>query len=462
MTTPGSEGVLHVVHCVDTEGPLDEGLEATFERLRGIFGVELQPCEENLGKLQRGEIDLGEKTDAVRRLLAPQLQAYKRNWDEVEEMLSRVTAPGFRSGVPDSFGGGWVYSWFCVDHVGYQANPRRRDLGHHRVFDRYAGLLRRPDNARDRLFFHYHPLPYNRMAHSCATSYLNGNHLFEILARKVIERRWFPSVFRPGFHVTRPDSNLFLEQWIPFEYANQATPQKDDQPDLCDGRFGDWRRAPHTWGAYHPSHDDYQVPGNCRRWIFRCLNMEARLRRLTEEDVAEAFEQAGREGSAVLSFTNHDFRDMAPDVEAVRAMIARGAKRHPGVRFRYTDALDAARSHLGIGGGQPLGLLLSLKPDGAGALKLTVTAKAKTFGPQPFLAIRDREGSYFHDNLDFGLDGASWHYTFDWQTFPPERVDTIGVAANGAQGQTEVAVIDPATGRTETVRLNFNESGRPA
>ena len=45
-------------------------------------------------------------------------------------------------------------------------------------------------------------------------------------------------------------------------------------------------------GKYHPSISDYQIPGSCNRWIFRCLNMEARLREITQDDFNEAFDQA--------------------------------------------------------------------------------------------------------------------------------------------------------------------------
>ena len=34
---------VYVVHCVDTEGPLHESVEATFERLKAIFGIDLEP-----------------------------------------------------------------------------------------------------------------------------------------------------------------------------------------------------------------------------------------------------------------------------------------------------------------------------------------------------------------------------------------------------------------------------------
>ena len=43
---------LFIVYCIDTEGPLTEPLEATFERLYEIFGIRLEPTKENLIKIQ--------------------------------------------------------------------------------------------------------------------------------------------------------------------------------------------------------------------------------------------------------------------------------------------------------------------------------------------------------------------------------------------------------------------------
>ena len=63
-------------------------------------------------------------------------------------------------------------------------------------------------------------------AHKCGTSYVNSINLHEILCRKIIERNFFPSCFRAGFQAERPDSNLFLEQWIPFGEINMSYEDK--------------------------------------------------------------------------------------------------------------------------------------------------------------------------------------------------------------------------------------------
>ena len=49
---------VYIVHCIDTEGPLYETIDATFERLKEIFGIHLEPSIENLHKIQNQELDL--------------------------------------------------------------------------------------------------------------------------------------------------------------------------------------------------------------------------------------------------------------------------------------------------------------------------------------------------------------------------------------------------------------------
>ena len=247
-----TSSTVHVVHCVDTEGPLHESTPATFERIENIFGLELEPSSALLKKLQAGEIKLGGIENDVRKIVDPHLIEYNDTWDKVDEMLHRIMAPDFRERRPDSFGRGWMYSWFCLDHVGFAENPRRRDIGFGNVFMHYRQMLRETHSFQDELHFHYHPHNFRHEAHRCATHWwANSDTLFQILCRRVIDHGWFPAANRPGFHVTRPDSHWFLEQFVPFDFANQSMVNDADdgaQADLQGGRFGDWRRVPAAGG----------------------------------------------------------------------------------------------------------------------------------------------------------------------------------------------------------------------
>jgi|TARA_B100000315_G_scaffold1158_1_gene1064 hypothetical protein len=435
---------VQVVHCVDTEGPLFESLPETFKRLKEIFGVELSASREVLEQLQRCEIDLGGLEQEVARVFHPQLLNYNETWDQVDTMLEDIMSKEFRQRFPDSFNQGWIYNWHCLDHVGYKDNPRRREMGYHSVFDHYNSILEASEvNSRDGLHFHYHPMPFTRRANHCATHYFaSGDTLFQILARDIIDRCWFPCVNRPGFHATRPDSHWFLEQFIPFDYANQACNQDySKQKDLSDGRFGDWRRSPKTWQPYHPSHDDYQVPGHCRRWIARCLNVGMRLRCLEQADVNQAFSEAQEGIAVILSFANHDYRDMRPDVESVHAMLVHAREQFPDVRFSYCEAREAMRQALALPTKPPCRLRLNLE----GSI-LHVQSDTPIFGPQPFFVVRNRSGEYYHDNMDFQESFRVWTYVFDESNFPLDSLEKIGIACCDSTGNVSVAVLDVLSG----------------
>lgn len=451
------EKILYIVHCIDTEGPLYESLEATFERINSAFGVKIEPSFDNLKKLQKKAIPLSGKEDAIANLVSSTRLNYKDSWDKIDEMLDEITSVKFRDELQDSFGGGWIFNWFCLDHVGFTGiNPRRRDLGHHNVSDHYWLYNKLHNITQDMIQWHFHPLSFIKDAHRSGTAYVSSSMPFEILARKIIERMWFPSAYRPGFHTERPDSNWFLEQWIPFDYANQAVKGKPtDQPDLADGRFGDWRRAPVEWTVYHPDHDDYQKEGNCRRWIARCLNMHARLREISIDDFRDGFNRVKSSGkNTLISFANHDFRDMKSEINKIRKMIKKVSEEYPDVKYKFCNAIEAMRGVLGI--------KKLIKPDFKVQLEkrnntsvFKISSKNKIFGPQPFFAIKTKTNQYFWENLDF-QGKNEWSFTFDFNTLEIDAIEKIGFAANTESGVTEIVVYNVDTNETTHKILNMD------
>jgi hypothetical protein len=453
---------VHVVHCIDTEGPLHESVEATFERLHEIFGLDLEPSISTLRQLQAGTLDLAGLETEVKRVVDAHLLTYNDTWDKVDAMLARALSESFRAGSPDSLGGSWVYNWFCVDHVDYDTNPRRRDVGYHNIFDHYRSALRAVGSTRDGVHFHYHPHSFLKEAHRCATHWwAASDSLYQVLARRVIDRQWFPAAHRAGFHVIRPDSHWFLEQFIPFDFSNQSVALSGDdtsQFGVTTGRFGDWRRAPATWTPYRPAADDYQTPGTCRRWIARCLNVGTRYRVLTDSDVRQAFKEAGSGRPVVLAFTNHDFRDIRPDVDRVCRMLTSVAREFDDVSFRYCEAVEACRGALGLRPEPPCELDIRLRPAGRARHVIEISSATPTFGPQPWLALKTSAGTYHHDNLDIEVPFHRWEYVLDSETFCLDALEAIGVAANNAYGVTTVARLDARTGAV--TRAHWNLGGR--
>jgi len=436
--------IVYVCHCIDTEGPLYESLEATFERLETSIGIKIKPSQENLIKIQNQEMDLGGKEKVASLIVDKNLINYNDTSDKLDNMLDEMMSETYRGKYADSFGNGLIYNWFILDHIGYKTNPRRRDIGYHNIYNNYTVKIDEHDSYQDEINWHFHPMSAYMEAHMCATSFINSPHLYESLARAVIDRCWFPSAFRAGFNTERPDSHWFLEQWIPFDFSNQAielTELDIQQMDNSDGRFGDWRRARADWAPYNPSHDDYQAEGSCRRTIFRCLNIGTRIRLLNEDEVDKAFIRADCGTPTILAFTNHDFRDMRIDIENAHNLIMKTSKKYPDVRWCNSGAKSAARKVLNIGNGDGINLTTRFdhKKD---SVKITVETDSDSFVPQPFLAIKTFDNKYMTDNFDFQIPRRKWTYTFDTNSINFKSVNKIGIATNDINGTTCVEVYD--------------------
>jgi hypothetical protein len=445
-------GTVYIVHTIDTEGPLYESIEVKFERLRELFGLDdITPSYFNLERLAKGEIDLGEKTQLIQEVLRSHKAETLGSWELIREMLERVCAKDFRYILPDVNGDGWVYNWYCMDHVGYEINPRKRDMGFHNIHDNYVQLLESQPWSRDKLEFHFHPMSTYREAHRCATHYLRTNELYQILCRRIIDRGFFPASYRAGFQAERPDSHWFLEQFIPFDMSNMATEHTfdiDNSIDFKNGRSGNWRKAPNDWRVYHPSHDDYQLEGTCRRLIGRALNLRSRIANMTQDEMDKAFIRAQQGSDTLVGLCSHDWRDLQPEVESVYAMLKKSKQRYPNVDFKYSNAVDAFRRQLTEQERKhpplQLALIFHAEKPGEDIPYIEVrTVKGKVFGPQPFLAIKTKAQRYIHDNMDFSVEAGVWYYAFHPDTLPLSDVERIGIAANDLQGNTEILHFTP-------------------
>ncbi|MBT5471067.1 MAG: hypothetical protein HOK41_10740 [Nitrospina sp.] len=447
---PKNNKLVLIVHAIDTEGPLHESVEAKFERLRDLFNINVSPTEPNLEKLRKGEMNLGGKEKEVQKVLESHLANYNDSWEKIDEMLSRLMSQKFRNAVPDSFGGGWVFNWHCMDHVGYLKNPRKRDVGFHKIFDHYRDFLKNNPDCPDAIHWHFHPMSTYREAHRCATSYFNSDEIFQILCRKLIERRWFPSVYRAGFQTERPDSHWFLEQWIPFDISNMALDDNSELENTIDfrkGRSGNWRLAPSDWSVYHPSHDNYQLPGSCRRWIGRALNVMNRLASIDATEMEKAFARAENLNQPTLvGLAGHDWRNLEAEVVYLQKLISDASKKYPEVRFKYCEGIEAFRKAIWSEdvSNDPLELDLQFYPEtleDCPSIKVS-TIKGKVFGPQPFLAMETKSNRFIHDNFDFDSKPGNWFYAFHADTLSLSDIKSVAVGANDEYGNTCIKQMD--------------------
>ena len=429
-------GNVYVVHCVDTEGPLNESLIATFKRVKDLFNIELKPSEENLEKIQKEEIDLNGLESSVSKAFSKRIMSYNKDWSYLDNMLDNLTSKEFRNSHIDSYGNGWKYTWFIMDHINYDDNPRSKITGYNAIWDHYKEYYELCGISEDEFQWHVHPANAYNAGNHCGTSYWNSPHVLQSLCHRLIDRGFFPSCFRPGYHTVRPDSHWFLEQYIPYDFSNQAvsvTDEESKQLDLSGGRFGDWRRAKREWGWYHPSHDDYQTEGNCHRYIFRCLNIGTRLRLITQGEVDNAFKIAEKGTDVIMAFCDHDFREMKYDVEEVYSYIKVASQKFPRVKWINSTAFEAAKAVLKESA-EKITLEIQTEELENNRKKIIIDTNITSFGAQPFFAIKLKNGSYRAEQLDVQIPNRKWTYVFDEESICSSDVQLIGIATNSRVG----------------------------
>ena len=350
--------------------------------------------------------------------------AYLTDWDAIDGVMEDALSPKFRHDHASPDGSPYLFSWFIYDHhEGFTNNPRFHDVGTHRIFDHYMDGLLKDNPFADGVYWHYHHSAISGDALESNTCWSNRTQHEEIVARRIIERNWYFSCFRAGLHIERNDVSHWLEMFFPFDFS--ARYSSDESVYYRSSDF-DWRRCSDRWGAWHPDWYDYRREGDMKRYLFRCTDLWTYLSRLSDEEVSDAFEQARIHGSSVLTYYNHDYRDIRLEIDEGYDTIRAVAARYPNIEWRFVNASDAARLHLHLVPEKP-GLSIALDGD-----LLTVRAKRSIFGPQPFLAIEE-DGHFFRDN--FNDEGANrWTYRLRNRN----KVTTIGVAANSPSGNYDI------------------------
>lgn len=458
------EGIVYIVHHIDTEGPLYEPIEEIFKRTEDILHIklDLDPTKENLKRIQNGyyeDVFGKELSKEIGKIIDPHLLDFKTTWTEIDEMLYRILDSNFRNKQLDSYGNGWIYNWHILDHVGFVTNDRRRDMGYLNVYKHYENVIKETSSFKDEIHWHFHPISFFKEAHISATSYENSyDALHQILCRRLIEKQWFPRVNRAGFHTTRPDSNWFLEQWIPFDASNQSTEEESSlQKDNSYGRFGDWKGAPDDWEIYHPDFYDWRKKGNMNRVVSRVLNLKTRFRNINSFEIEKAFKRAGEEGKNIyLGITDHDFREISSEIEDFLAILKMVSDKFTKVKFKFSGSIEAFRKTLAFSGAEVYDNKIDFNVELKNNLLKISLSNGDFFGPQPYLAIKTLCGEYYHDNFDFGTGKKEYYYTFDRYTIDIKLIGEIAVASNDRFGNTSITILYLENGRVnESKKISY-------
>lgn len=314
-----------------------------------------------------------------------------RDWEAIDKALATLFSNGFRSRLTDTEGRPLVMSWFMLYWTGFTTNPVKRDFGYHKVLDHYRRTWGKAmERFGDGIYWHYHHPPRSEVGNEWNPDWLDNQEYHNILNRMVLDRAFFPSVFRAGGTIETNATSHWLEQWIPFDYSNRSGELNLAKRE-ADGRLitelFDWSRAPDDWSHYHPDHEDYQRRGAMKRVILRSLDLQSGAHVLRQEEIEQAFDRANAGHDTVFSCFDHDFRDRTQAIDGLFFdRLRNAARRFPRVTWRYANALEAAQAVSGQRNGHPPQLTARFDGD-----VLIVESDRSLFGPRPYVVLKRGE-----------------------------------------------------------------------
>jgi hypothetical protein len=352
------------------------------------------------------------------------------SWKKIDRAMTKLFDESYRNKYPDNFGGWLKVSWFILYWTGFKTNPVKRDFGYHKIYDHYLKKFgHEMKKYNDGVYWHYHHPPLDGVGNKWGTDWTTNLEYFNILNRMVIDRKYFPPVFRAGGTIENNDTSYWLEQWIPFDYSNRAGDiDWNKLKGICD-----WSRAPAEWWFYRPNLEDYQTAGGMNRMIFRCLDLRSSVHVVRKSEIEEAFRRAGEGKDTIMSFFEHDYRDIANHVENLFLKnLADVSKDYPDIKWKYSNAREAAREILGCTDRKPPVFDITLLTND----ELIIRSNKKLFGLQPYFVIMLRgQNIYKHYPLDI-IGKNVWYHRLQF----PQKKQIIGVAANDPCGNVGISL----------------------
>lgn len=432
---------LYIVHAVDAEGPMYESVKETIKRFNSLLKLPKKiKSTSDLKNALNGKLFSSKINKIISKNFNSHLLNYNKNLSDLNKMLSELKSKKFRNQLLDSAGNGYKITWHCVDHVNYKSNLRRKKIGYNQIFDIYSNYIKK-NKLQDDVQFHFHPMSVYKESHRNSYLMMRNDNLFQILCRRIIDRNWFPSSFRAGFHTERQDLHNFLEEYIPFDLSNinkSKTKHLNHKPHLKAIGY-DWRRATDKWEIYNPSRYDYQIKGKSKRYIGRVLSIMDRTVSIDRNEINAAFKRASKGNKTLLAVTNHDFRNIVPEINYFLNLIRDIHKKYKDVKIYYNTTTEGFKNCLNLNRGKKLKLKIKKIKDNSFKIQ---TLSGSVFGTQPFLAMKLKNGMYVHDNLNFDLKSKStWYYTLNNDTVRPKDLSHIGIGGCDKYGNTSVNVI---------------------
>ena len=353
----------------------------------------------------------------------------------------KVMERSFRDNLADSYGQTVKFTWWMMggNIFRYATNknvPLPNTMTPY-LMQKYHGDAIK--EFGDELSIHYHTFVWTdydgdgifwwNQAHSFEES---RDDFFVTLAQYLLEEGIFPVSFRSGWHYMDNDWQQCLDSLLLFSMHDDWPAKRTTTVEPIDNVF-DWSQSSSEWVPFHPSPDNYQLPGTCKGWDLRSKHIGS----IDSTIMNAMFARADSGITQVACLWGHlpetDFLD---NMTKINGLAHAAALKYPQVKFRYCTAVEAMQRWLGASPAPPPIITIAPKDSGA-TMFVVVRTNEPIFQAQPFLAIKDIYERY--SRVMMQPTGTN-----EWTTVDPIPTGTLaklGVAVTDTVGNLATAIV---------------------
>ena len=345
------------------------------------------------------------------------------NFKRSDPEISTIYDPTFRAAHVDSSGQPYKMSWFVEMDQQFEAATYQDESPD------YPGLTGQPAEHTgvmdtllrywsaeiaeygDGVYWHHHVQAWTGAAWDMNDAVIDGyTHHYDALNEMLVDRAYFPSLYRAGWLWEDANMNAFLDDWIPFDYSASAG----------------------AWAPYHPNASNpwSSATPNLDRWVTRSDVA------VVQDNVNAAFGYAAEHGAALYSFYFHDRDNMPGFIDSVQTALSNAALGYPDVAWRYVDALDGMQEILNFSDTTPPVLNVAR----VDASTYQIGSDEPLWQDVPYVAARysNTEGTrHEHIKAVTPAGANTWQatvpasITFTPPPAPPVQIHPTGVTASG-------------------------------
>jgi hypothetical protein len=309
----------------------------------------------------------------------------------------KVMEPSFRDQCRDSYGHTVKCTWYMMGGNMYrfatnQTVPLANTMVLHLMKQYHEESIKK---FGDELSLHYHTFAWTDYDKN-GVFYWNQAEDFNecredfntTLAQYLLEENIYPVTFRSGWHYMDNHWQNYIDSLIPLCVHNDYPNKNTDLSEPRDNNY-DWSKCSSEFVPFHPSKDNYQLPGNLKTLTLRSKSMGSFTQNIMDAVFSKAHSGVNQVIGAWAHLPETDFLD---NIKKITTLAASSSAKY-GVKFRFCTATEALQLWKHNKDTVKPEISIEKQYDN-GKVKFLVKSNKPLFQSAPFFAVKDIYENY--------------------------------------------------------------------